>query len=279
MRRQKLQQDLIQTFEKFLIREEKSRATIEKYMRDIRCFYTFLDGRAVTKETTVAYKTHLAERYAPASVNSMLVALNVFLKFAGALDCCVKLLKVQRQIFCREDKHLTKAEFQRLVKAAGRTQISYVMQTICATGIRVSELQYITAEAVYEGKAMVSCKNKMRVIFIPGPLQRLLKKYMKSNGVASGPIFVTKKGKPLDRSSVWRKMKALCDRTAVCAQKVFPHNLRHLFARTFYEFEQDIVRLADLLGHSSINTTRIYTVDTGNQHIRCLERIQTVLLT
>lgn len=279
MQRKKLQQNLIQTFEKFLIQEEKSRATIEKYMRDIRCFYTFVNGRAVTKEITVAYKAYLTERYAPASVNSMLVALNVFLKFAGALDCCVKLLKVQRQIFCRADKHLTKAEFQRLVKAAGRTQISYVIQTICATGIRVSELQYITAEAVYKGKAMVSCKNKMRVIFIPGPLQILLKKYIKSNGVASGPIFVTKKGKPLDRSSVWRKMKALCDRAAVCAQKVFPHNLRHLFARTFYELEQDIVRLADLLGHSSINTTRIYTVDTGNRHIRCLERIQTELFT
>lgn len=209
----------------------------------------------------------------------MLVALNVFLRFAGASECCVKLLRMQRQIFCSEDKELTKVEYQRLVKAAGGTQLSYVIQTICGTGIRVSELAYITAEAVQIGKAEVRCKNKTRVIFIPAPLKRLLKEYMKKAGVKAGPVFVTKKGAPLDRSSIWRKMKALCETAGVSAGKVFPHNLRHLFARTFYALEHDIVRLADLLGHSSINTTRIYTVETGNQHISSLERVQFILFT
>lgn len=274
-----LQQNIVRQFEGYLIQEEKSSATVEKYLRDIRCFYAFLNSRAVTKEITVAYKKHLCQQYAPASVNSMLVALNVFLRFAGASECCVKLLKLQRQIFCREDKELTRAEYQRLVRAAGSTQLSYVIQTICATGIRVSELQYITAESVHSGKAAVNCKNKTRVIFIPAPLKKLLKEYMKKTGVTAGPLFITKKGKPLDRSSIWRKMKALCETAGVYAGKVFPHNLRHLFARTFYSLERDIVRLADLLGHSSINTTRIYTAETGSQHISSLERVQTVLFT
>lgn len=270
--------NLIDQFETYLIQEEKSRATVEKYLRDVRCFFVFLSNRTVTKEVTVAYKKHLSEQYAPASVNSMLVALNVFLRFAGASDCCVKLMKIQRQIFCREDKELTKGEYQRLVKAAGSTQLSYVIQTICGTGIRVSELQYITAEAVRSGRASVTCK-KMRVIFIPAPLQKLLTKYMKKAGVTTGPVFVTKNKKPLDRSCIWRNMKALCQKAGVNAEKVFPHNLRHLFARTFYSLERDIVRLADLLGHSSINTTRIYTTETGSQHISRLERVQAALLT
>ncbi len=271
--------NLIDQFETYLIQEEKSRATVEKYLRDVRCFFVFLSNRTVTKEVTVAYKKYLSEQYAPASVNSMLVALNVFLRFAGASDCCVKLMKIQRQIFCREDKELTKGEYQRLVKAAGSTQLSYVIQTICGTGIRVSELQYITAEAVRSGRASVTCKNKMRVIFIPAPLQKLLTKYMKKAGVTTGPVFVTKNKKPLDRSCIWRNMKALCQKAGVNAEKVFPHNLRHLFARTFYSLERDIVRLADLLGHSSINTTRIYTTETGSQHISRLERVQAALLT
>lgn len=275
MRDKILHPDALGGFERYLIQEEKSKATIEKYLRDIRCFYVFLNGRALTKEATVAYKKHLTAQYAPASVNSMLVALNVFLRFAGAPACCVKLLRMQRQIFCSEDKELTKDEYQRLVKAAGGTQLPYVIQTLCGTGIRVSELAYITAEAVQIGKAEVRCKNKTRVIFIPAPLKRLLKEYMKK----AGPVFVTKRGAPLDRSSIWRKMKALCETAGVSASKVFPHNLRHLFARTFYALEHDIVRLADLLGHSSINTTRIYTVETGNQHISSLERVQFILFT
>ena len=271
--------EAILRFEQHLKQEEKSEATIEKYLRDIRCFYVFLDNREISKNETVAYKEGLAAEYAPASVNSMLVALNCFLRFIGRLDCSVKLLKIQRQIFCKEDKELTKEEYRRLVRAADGTQLSYVIQTICGTGIRVSELQYITVEAVREGEAVVNCKNKTRVIFIPAPLQKLLREYIKKSGIQAGSVFVGKNGKPLDRSSIWRKMKGLCEKAGVSAGKVFPHNLRHLFARIFYSIEKDIVRLADLLGHSSIDTTRIYTMETGRQHIDRLERVQMILLT
>ena len=269
----------IRRFEQHLIAEEKSTATIEKYRRDIHSFFMFLGDRRISKEETVAYKEYLAGRYAPASVNSMLIALNCFLRFSGMPECCVKPLKIQRQIFCSEDKELTRQELHRLVKAAGNTRLSLVIQTICGTGIRVSELQYITAEAVREGKAVVNCKNKTRVIFIPASLRKQLKAYMKKSGVTAGAVFVTRNGKPLNRRNIWRDMKALCRRAGVAPNKVFPHNLRHLFARTFYSVEKDIVRLADLLGHSSINTTRIYTLETGDKHRLCLERVEKKLLT
>ncbi|MCH1984074.1 tyrosine-type recombinase/integrase [Ruminococcus sp. OA3] len=265
-------------FKKCLKQEEKSQATLEKYLRDIRHFLAFLGDRTISKEETIAYKEHLAEKYAPASVNSMLVALNGFLRFSGLQKCCVRLMKVQRQIFCQEEKELTRQEYMRLVDAASKTQISYVLQAICGTGIRVSELQYITVEAVHNGKAVVNCKNKTRVIFIPVPLQRLLKEYIKTSSLQGGPVFLGKNKKPLDRSYIWRKMKELCRTAEVPPEKVFPHNLRHLFARTFYKTEKDIVRLADLLGHSSINTTRIYTMETGDQHISCMERVQKMLI-
>lgn len=269
----------IRRFEQHLIAEEKSTATIEKYRRDIHSFFMFLGDRRISKEETVAYKEYLAGRYAPASVNSMLIALNCFLRFSGMPECCVKPLKIQRQIFCSEDKELTRQELHRLVKAAGDTRLSLVIQTICGTGIRVSELQYITAEAVREGKAVVNCKNKTRVIFIPASLQKQLKAYMKKSGIIAGAVFVTRNGKPLNRRNIWRDMKALCKRAGVAPNKVFPHNLRHLFARTFYSMEKDIIRLADLLGHSSINTTRIYTLETGDKHRLCLERVEKKLLT
>lgn len=269
----------LSAFEQYLHEEEKGTATIEKYTRDVRSFLAFLAGRSIGKAAVISYKEHLTAHYAPASVNSMLIAVNRFLRYIGRPDCCVRLLKIQRQIFCQKDRELTQAEYRRLVRAADRTQLFYVIQTICGTGIRISELQYITVEAVREGKAVVNCKNKTRVIFIPAPLQRLLKEYIKRTGIQAGIVFVSKKGKPLDRSSIWRRMKALCAKAGVSPQKVFPHNLRHLFARTFYSMEKDIVRLADLLGHSSINTTRIYTTETGEEHISRLERVQRVLFT
>lgn len=269
----------LSVYEKCLRQEEKSQATLEKYMRDIRHFLAYLEDRTVSKEETIAYKEYLTQNYAPVSVNSMLVAVNGFLRFVGLQKCCVRLMKIQRQIFCREDKELTRQEYKRLVQAAAGTQTSYVLQTICGTGIRVSELQYITAEAVYQGKAVVNCKNKTRIIFIPGPLQKLLKEYLKKTGLQSGPVFLGKNKKPLDRSYIWRKMKELCKTAEVAPEKVFPHNLRHLFARVFYSIEKDIVRLADLLGHSSINTTRIYTMETGDQHISRMEQVQKILLT
>lgn len=268
----------LRQFEEYLVKEEKSAATIDKYLRDIRGFYAFLAGQRINKEVTVAYKEHLTARYAPASINSMLIALNRFLRFIGMEDCRVRPLKIQRQIFCNEDRELTKQELHRLVKAAGNTRLSLVIQTICGTGIRVSELPYITAEAARAGKAVVNCKNKTRVIFIPTPIQKLLTQYMSRTGITAGAIFVTRSGKPLNRRNIWRDMKALCERADVPQNKVFPHNLRHLFARTFYSMEKDIVRLADLLGHSSVNTTRIYTIESGNEHRLRLERVEKLLL-
>lgn len=268
----------IRRFEQHMIAEEKSAATIEKYLRDIRSFFAYLSDRQLCKEEMVAYKAYLTGQYAPASVNSMLIAMNRFLRFLGLQDCCVRPLKIQRQIFCPEEKELTQAEYQRLVRSAGDSQLSFVLQTICGTGIRISELQYITLEAVRDGKAVVNCKNKTRVIFIPAPLQKILKQYIKKTGITAGSVFVSQNGKPLDRSSVWRQMKRLCKKANVPPEKVYPHNLRHLFARIFYGIKKDIVRLADILGHSSINTTRIYTLETGTRHLNDLIQVQRHIL-
>jgi integrase/recombinase XerD len=273
------QQTCISTFKEYLKREEKSNATIDKYARDIRTFFEYLAEREVTKELTISYKEHLSGQYMAASVNSMLAAINCYLRFIGKPDCCVKLFKIQRQIFAAEERELSRSEYQRLVKAAKNTRLSLVLQTICATGIRVSELQYFTVEAVQKGKAVVSCKNKTRIVFIPIPLQRLLKEYIKKSGRKAGAIFVSRNGKLLNRSNIWREMKALCSKAGVLPEKVFPHNLRHLFARTFYSVEKDIVKLADVLGHSSINTTRIYTMETGCRYLRQIEQVQKILTT
>ena len=273
----------LKLFESYLRDEEKSRATMEKYLRDVRSFLSFLSGfpeeEVICKEHTMAYKEHLTEQYAPASANSMLTAMNLFLRFVGADQLCVKLIKIQRQMFCQEDKELCKEEYHRLVKAADGSRLSYIIRTICGTGIRVSELQYITVEAVIAGKATVNCKNKTRIIFIPKEVQRFLREYIKKAGVKSGAVFVTKSGKPINRSNIWRDMKALCKKAGVSEKKVFPHNLRHMFARLFYSVDKDIVKLADILGHSSINTTRIYTIESGRQHIAGIERVQKILTT
>lgn len=269
----------LKAFEIDLIQEEKSEATIEKYLRDVRFFADYLEARALSKQEVIQYKKMLIDSYAPASVNSMLVSLNSFLHFIEHSECCVKLLKIQRQIFVSEKKELTAVEYSRLLKAAQGTRLELVIQTICETGIRVSELKYITAEAVEQGRAVVDSKSKTRVIFISTPLRKILLNYIKKSGITAGSIFITKSGRPLDRSNIWRAMKGLCERANVSADKVFPHNLRHLFARTFYAVERDIVRLADLLGHSSINTTRIYTIESGRQHLDCLERMHRRLTT
>lgn len=271
--------DTLTAFESHLITEEKSTATREKYLRDVRAFLVFGADRPLTKELVLQYKEQLVEQYAPASVNSMLASISSFLSFIDRTDCRVKQLKIQRQIFAREDRELTKTEYRRLVTAAKGSRISLMIQTICGTGIRVSELACITAEAVHTGKAVVSCKNKTRVIFIPAPVQKLLLAYMKKSGITAGPVFITRSGKPLDRSNIWKEMKSLCEKAGVSAKKVFPHNLRHLFARTFYSIEKDVVRLADLLGHSSLSTTRIYTMDSGMSHLRSMERVVLQLTT
>lgn len=274
-----LNQAQIGLFSEYLRREEKSAATQEKYLRDVQVFYLFVNGRPVTKELVIAYKKDRTELgYAVRSVNSMLASVNSFLMFLGWVDCKVKCIRLQQQTYCAEEKELTKAEYLRLLEASKKNeQLNLVLQTICGTGIRVSELKFFTLEMVRRGAITVNCKNKTRTILVPSKLKRLLLDYAKREKIISGPIFVGSCGKPLDRSSIWRKMKQLCKQANVQASKVFPHNLRKLFARTFYGLEKDIAKLADILGHSSINTTRIYIMTTSVEHRKKIERLGLVI--
>ena len=269
----------IQKFSDYLVSEEKSPATCEKYLRDIRMFRVFVGDGQVTKEQVVRWKKKLTEQgYAVRSVNSMLASVNSFLGFLGWHDCKVKNIRLQHQTYCSEEKELTKAEYLRLLEASRKNeQLNLVLQTICGTGIRVSELRYFTVEAVQHGEITVNCKSKTRTILIPGKLRKLLLNYAKKKAIAAGAIFIGKSGKPLDRSRIWRQMKQLCKAAGVKESKVFPHNLRKLFARTFYGIEKDIAKLADILGHSSINTTRIYIMTTGMEHRRKIERLGLVI--
>lgn len=266
--------DKIMAYANYLCVEEKSQATQEKYLRDIRLFCRFSGGE-ITKEKLIAWKKHLIEQgYAVRSVNSMLASINSFLGFLGLCDCKVKSIRTQRQTYCAEDQELSKAEYLRLLSASkSNEQLNLVIQTICATGIRVSELRYFTVEALKHGEVTVDCKNKTRTILVPGKLKNILLNYAKRRHIHSGPVFVTRSGKPLNRSNIWAAMKRLCKAADVKPSKVFPHNLRKLFARTFYGVEKDIARLADILGHSSINTTRIYIITTGYEHRRRIERL------
>ena len=269
----------ISGFSDHLCREEKSAATREKYLRDAEAFCGYAEGRDITKELVAAWKKQLVERgYAVCSVNSMLASVNSLLDFLGLSECRVKNIRIQRQTYCAEDKELTKAEYLRLLGASGKnTQLNLVLQTICGTGIRVSELRYFTVEAVRRGEVTVDCKNKTRRVFVPGKLKNSLLNYAKKRGIATGAIFITRSGKPLNRSNIWAAMKKLCEAAGVTPGKVFPHNLRKLFARTFYGIEKDIAKLADILGHSSINTTRIYIMSTGTEHRRKIERLGLVI--
>ena len=272
----KITNELIQKFKTYLINEEKSSATLEKYIRDVSAFMQWLNDRAVEKVVVMEYKQNLIENYAPASANSILSSINSFFGYMEWYDCKVKTFKIQKQIFANKEKELTKAEYDRLLTAAKKKQnekLYMLMQTICSTGIRVSELRHITTEAVRKGEAVINCKGKMRVVILPKQLCRMLASYIKEQNVLSGPVFVTKNGKPLDRSNIWKLMKDLCESAGVSKEKVFPHNLRHLFARTYYSLEKDVVRLADILGHSSVNTTRIYTMETGEQHRIQIQRL------
>ena len=278
--KRKITSQKLEAFRDHLDNDEKSDITINKYMRDIRAFLEYVGKCEITKDVVLSYKEALISKYAVSSVNSMIAALNKFFRFLGWTDLCVKQLKVQKKAFCSEEKELTKEEFKRLVKAAeqkSNKRLSLVIQTICGTGIRVSELSYITVEAARRGQATVSCKGKTRTIFIISTLQNMLLHYAKEHNITSGIIFITKCGKPIERSNVWREMKTLCKSANVNPEKVFPHNLRHLFARTFYGIEKDIAKLADILGHSSINTTRIYIVTTGEEHRRCMENMRLII--
>ncbi len=271
----------ITAFTIYLKSEEKSENTIEKYIRDVRAFLVYMNGSEITKDTVIAYKNKLlSENYAARSINSMLASLNGLFSFLGWADLKVKSIKLQRQIYCPEEKELTKAEYLRLVNTAkqkGNERLNLLIQTICGTGIRVSELQYITVEAVKCGEAVVSLKGKTRSVFIVRELQKKLLRYAAEQKITVGTIFITRNGKPMSRTNIWREMKNLCVQAEVNPQKVFPHNLRHLFARTFYGIEKDIAKLADILGHSSINTTRIYIITTGNEHRQRMENMRLII--
>lgn len=269
----------VKEFENYLIKEEKSMATVEKYLRDVRAFFVFAREQEMSKKLTIEYKKHLeSKQYAVRSINSMLASINSFLHFMNWDDCRVKAIKLQRQIYCAEDKELTKSEYLRLLKASdSQPKLKLIMQTICGTGICVSELKYFTVEAVRSGEVNVYCKSKTRTILIPGKLRKRLLVYSKRNGIVSGTIFIGRNGNPVDRSFIWRKMKKLCERAGVKASKVFPHNLRKLFARTFYQMEKDVAKLADILGHGSIETTRIYIMSTGVEHRRKVEKLGLII--
>ncbi len=268
------QTEMLLKFKKNMKTEEKSQATIEKYLRDTKQFLEELgEGSEITKDRVIAYKESLAERYAVTSANSKVAAVNCFLRTAGCEGCSVKSFKVQKNVFRTKERELTKEEHIRLVKTAqrhGKRQLGMLIQTICATGIRISELPYVTVEALYTRRAVVSLKGKTRIVLLPAELCRELTAYVRAENIRSGSIFVTRNGKPLDRSNIFHSMKKLCEDAEVDRDKVFPHNLRHLFAVTYYKAEKDVCHLADILGHSSINTTRIYTI------ISCEEQEQQI---
>lgn len=266
----------IEKFRGYLVQEERSKATIDKYTRDVRVFSLWLAGQKLDKSRVLMYKEKLQIKHASSSVNSMLAALNCFFKFIGRKDCSVKNIRVQRKIYCEKERELTKEDYRNLVNSCnkkGNRRLCLIMQAICSTGIRVSELPFITVQAAESGRAEVRCKGKQRVILLPRQLCHQLLLYIREQKLNDGPVFVTRSGRPVNRSNIWAAMKRLCRVAGVARSKVFPHNLRHLFARTFYSQEKDLTRLADLLGHSSIDTTRIYIISAGREHRKIIERL------
>lgn len=273
--------DLLKQFVDYLKNEERENSTIEKYLQNVQAFSNWLQEREVTKESLTSYKEHLImKKYNPKTINGMLSAINKFFIFTGWGDIKVKYLRIQRQLFRSAGRELTKAEYMKLLNKAqelGKERLSLLMQTICGTGIRVSEVKYITVEAVKAGKAEISLKGKIRIILLLGKLCKKLLKYAKHKKITSGEIFLTRSGRGLGRKQIWAEMKALCKKAGVESGKVFPHNLRHLFARTFYKVCKDVAKLADVLGHSSIETTRIYLISTGAEHLQTLNKLQLLI--
>jgi len=284
MKNEITQKDM-KAFKNWLKQEERSQGTIEKYLRDLKAFFQFLPEntlpREAAKESLTAWKEYLIRsEYAVVTINSMLTAVNGFFRFVGWEECRVRPLRMQKRIFSDENKELTKEEYLRLLKTAekqGNQRLYYILQTIAATGIRVSELPFITVESLRTGRSEVRCKGKLRVILITKKLCKALQSYCRKKKIKSGPIFITRSGTPVNRSNIWSEMKRLCEAAGVSAKKVFPHNLRHLFAKTFYRMEKDIAKLADLLGHASIDTTRIYIMESGREHERQVERMGLVI--
>ena len=279
MEPRKITEETLAAFARQLGEEERSPATLEKYLREVRQFAAFLGGREVTRELAAAWREELSARQSPATVNGKLTALDRLLAFLGWEDCRVKHLRVQRQLFRDSARELSREEYARLVETArrlGRGRLSLLMETICATGIRVSEVRYITAEAVREGRTEIALKGKIRTILLPGKLCRKLEKYARQKKITSGELFLTRSGRPMSRKQIWAEMKGVCRAAGVAPSKVFPHNLRHLFARCFYRVSRDVAKLADVLGHSSIETTRIYLIATGAEHARTLDQLRLI---
>ena len=281
MEQRYLSQDMLQNYRLYLQGEERAEKTIQKYVRDIASFLTFCGPEPVTKETVVQFKGWLLCSHNAASVNSMLAAVNGFLAFLGWHECRVRAIRIQRSAYRDTARQLTRQEYYRLVQTAqrrGQERLALLLQTICSTGIRVSELHGITVAAAHAGRAEMENKGKTRTVFLPRKLCAQLLRYCARHGIHAGEIFITRSGRPLDRSNIWSMMKALARSAGVAAEKVFPHNLRHLFAVCFYQARKDLDHLAAILGHSSINTTRIYTQTDGEKHRRELEALQLVLL-
>lgn len=270
----------LHSFRAYLRDEERSAATVEKYLCEVIQFAAWLNNTEVTKSAVAEWKEQLLhDGYEPSTVNGKLTALDRFFDFMGWSDCKVKHLKLQRRLFRDDSRELTKAEYERLINAAeesGKERLALLMEAICGTGIRVSEVQYLTVEAAQQGKVEIYLKGKVRTILIPSKLCRKLLKYAKKQKIASGEIFLTRGGKSLSRKQIWAEMKAICKKAGVAPSKVFPHNLRHLFARTFYRVCRDVAKLADVLGHSSIETTRIYLISTGAEHAKTLDMLRLV---
>ena len=277
----KLTNKIINDFKVYLTDNDKSVYTVEKYIRDVMKFKDFACDCEIVKETAGEYKNYLIRNgYFVRSINSMLSSVNALFEFLNKNDLKVKTIKMQRSVYCPEDKELTRAEYQRLCTAAKmkkNNRLELIIETVCATGIRIGELKYITVESAKRGEAVVTLKGKTRYVFIPKELKRKLLRYSKEQNIKSGMIFVTRTGKAVNRTNVWRDMKNLCKDAGVKPEKVFPHNLRHLFARTFYNIDKDIAKLADILGHSSIDTTRIYIISTGAEHRRLIEKMKLIL--
>ena len=267
-------------YARWLRAAERSEATVEKYVRALCTYMTWLDGGSPSRESAAAWREHLVESgYSVSSVNAMVAAVNGYFRFAGSPEMQIKPLRMQRRMFREDRRELTNREYERLVSAAGslgRERLALVMETVCAAGIRVGEVKYITVEAARNGRAEVRLKGKVRVILLPAKLSRKLLAYAKRHKITAGEVFVTRGGKSLSRKQIWAEMKSLCALAGVAASKVFPHNLRHLFARTFYAASRDVAKLADVLGHSSIETTRIYLISTGSEHIKALDRLNLV---
>ncbi len=269
----------VEEYLEWMLREERSEATRKQYRRELFRFLDYVGGE-VAKEQVIEYKETLRKRYRPSSVNTKLAALNSFFSFLGHSELKVKQLKIQKKAYCSREKELSKPEYLRMVKMAEERKdkkLALMLQTICGTGMRVSELQFVIVEAVRAGEAVIAMKGKLRTILIFGKLKAMLETYIRGQNISSGPVFVTRTGRPLDRSNIWKRMKALARQSCVEEKKVFPHNLRHLFARCFYAMDKDIAKLADILGHSNVNTTRIYIISTGQEHCQRMDALGLVV--